>query len=217
MIEVLSMAAAIALQAEPKEKEGLPLETSRRIEFTTNEATWLSLDVAPDGRSLMLEIAGDLYTLPIEGGEARAVLTGLPFESQPRFSPDGKWIAFLSDRSGAENVWIARPDGAEAKKLSDDKDSEFASPAWSADGRYVIAARTNWGQSTYELWMYHVDGGAGVQLTKAKPEPKTLGTSGQTRSGPWPRPTAGISTTLARTAASNTTRPSPCGKSREWT
>ncbi len=173
MIEVLSMAAAIALQAEPKEKEGLPLETSRRIEFTTDEATWLSLDVAPDGRSLMLEIAGDLYTLPIEGGEARAVLTGLPFESQPRFSPDGKWIAFLSDRSGAENVWIARPDGTEAKKLSDDKDSEFASPAWSADGRYVIAARTNWGQSTYELWMYHVDGGAGVQLTKAKPEPKT--------------------------------------------
>jgi Tol biopolymer transport system component len=176
MIEVLWMAAAMILQAEgkdPKEEEGLPLEPTRRIEFTTDEATWLSLDVAPDGRSLMLEIAGDLYTLPIEGGEARAVLTGPPFESQPRFSPDGKWIAFLSDRSGAENVWISRPDGSEARKLSDDKDSEFASPAWSADGRYVIASRTNWGQSTYELWMYHVEGGAGVQLTKAKPDSKT--------------------------------------------
>ncbi len=177
MIEALSLVAAMILQAEAtekeKEKEGLPLETTRRIEFTTDEATWLSLDVAPDGRSLMLEIAGDLYTLPIEGGEARAVLTGPPFESQPRFSPDGKWVAFLSDRSGAENVWIARPDGAEAKKLSDDKDSEFASPTWSADGRYVIASRTNWGQATYELWMYHVEGGAGVQLTKAKPDPKT--------------------------------------------
>ncbi len=179
MIEALSMVAAMVLQAEApegpkgKEKEGLPLEPTRRIEFETDEATWLSLDVAPDGQSLLLEIAGDLYTLPIEGGEARAVLTGPPFESQPRFSPDGSWIAFLSDRTGAENVWIAKPDGSDAKKLSDDKDSEFASPTWSADGRYVIASRTNWGQSTYELWMYHVDGGAGVQLTKAKPDPKT--------------------------------------------
>jgi Tol biopolymer transport system component len=179
MIEVLSMVAAMVLQAEApegregKEKEGLPLEPTRHIEFETDEATWLSLDVAPDGRSLLLEIAGDLYTLPIEGGEARAVLTGPPFESQPRFSPDGKWVAFLSDRTGAENVWIAKPDGSDAKKLSGDKDAEFASPTWSADGRYVISSRTNWGQSTYELWMYHVEGGAGVQLTKAKPDPKT--------------------------------------------
>ena len=179
MIEALSMVAAMVLQAEApegregKEKEGLSLETTRRIEFETDEATWLSLDVSPDGQSLLLEIAGDLYTLPIEGGEARAVLTGPPFESQPQFSPDGKWIAFLSDRSGAENVWIAKPDGSDAKKLSDDKDAEFASPTWSADGRYVISSRTNWGQSTYELWMYHVEGGAGVQLTKAKPDPKT--------------------------------------------
>src|SRR5262245_5461231 len=182
MIQALSLVAAMVRQAgspeksekkDSKEKEGLVLATTRHIEFTTDEATWLSLDLAPDGKSMLLEIAGDLYTLPIEGGEARAVLTGPAFESQPRFSPDGKWIAFLSDRSGAENVWIARPDGADAKKLSDDKDCEFASPTWSADGRYVIVSRTNWGQSTYELWMYHVDGGAGVQLTKAKPDPKT--------------------------------------------
>ena len=100
MIEVLSMVAAMVLQAEGpegKSKEGLPLESTRRIEFTTDEATWLSLDVSPDGQNLFLEIAGDLYTLPIEGGEARAVLTGPPFESQPRFSPDGKWVVFLSD------------------------------------------------------------------------------------------------------------------------
>ncbi len=174
MIEVLSMVAAIALQAEEKKKdEVLPLQTTRKIEFETDEATWLSLDVSPDGKTLVLEIAGDLYALPIEGGEARAVLTGPPFESQPRFSPDGKWLAFLSDRTGAENLWIAKPDGTDPKKLSDDKDAEFASPAWSADGRYVIVSRTNWGQATYELWMYHLEGGGGVQLTKAKPDPKT--------------------------------------------
>ena len=65
MIEALSMVAAMVLQAdasEGKEKEGLPLLTTRRIEFETDEATWLSLDVSPDGH-LLLEIAGDLYTL----------------------------------------------------------------------------------------------------------------------------------------------------------
>src|SRR3989304_7046770 len=112
MIEALSMVAAMVLQAgapEGKEKEGLPLEPTRRIEFETDEGTWLSLDVSPDGRSLLLEIAGDLYALPIEGGEARGVLTGPPFESQPRFSPDGKWIAFLRNRPGAAKGWISEP------------------------------------------------------------------------------------------------------------
>ena len=142
MIESLFVVAAAFSQAEVKEKKDvLPLETTRRIEFETDEATWLSLDVSPDGNTLVLEIAGDLYTLPIGGGEARAFLTGPPFESQPRFSPDGKWIAFLSDRTGAENVWIAKPDGSEAKKLSDDKDAEFASPDWSADGTQLVYSR----------------------------------------------------------------------------
>src|SRR3989304_2859365 len=121
MIEALSMVAAMVLQAgapEGKEKEGLPLEPTRRIEFETDEATWVSLDVSPDWRSLLLEIGGALYALPIEGGEARGVLTGPPFESQPRFSPDGKWIAFLSDRTGAENVWIAKPDGSGGEETS---------------------------------------------------------------------------------------------------
>jgi Tol biopolymer transport system component len=174
MIESLPLLVATVLRPQEKPKDdALPLQTTRRIEFETDEATWLSLDVSPDGERLILEISGDLYTLPIEGGDATAVFSGPAFESQPRFSPDGMWVAFLSDRTGAENVWIARPDGSGAKKLSDDKDAEFASPTWSFDGRYVIVSRTNWGQATYELWMYHVDGGAGVQLTKAKPDPKT--------------------------------------------
>ena len=66
MMEALSMVAAMVLQAESpegKEQEGLPLLTTRRIEFETDEATWLSLDVSPDGQSLLLETAGDLYAL----------------------------------------------------------------------------------------------------------------------------------------------------------
>jgi Tol biopolymer transport system component len=172
-IALVGTLSAAQEKAASEKEEGLPLETTRRIEFETDEATWLSLDVSPDGGSLVLEILGDLYTLPIGGGEARAIVTGPAFDSQPRFSPDGSRVAFLSDRDGAENVWIAGADGSDPRKLSQDTDAEFASPAWSADGSYVIASRTNWGQGTYELFLYHVSGGGGVQLTKAKPEPKS--------------------------------------------
>src|SRR5580704_18816985 len=91
---------------DKKEKKGLPLKPERKIEFTTDEGTWLSLDVSPDGKTIVFELLGDIYTLPIEGGEAKLIDGGMAFDSQPRFSPDGKWITFVSDREGSENVWI---------------------------------------------------------------------------------------------------------------
>ena len=81
-----------------KKKAGLPLEPDRTIEFTTDQGTWISLDVSPDGKTIVFELLGDLYTLPIVGGEAKAIMTGLAFDSQPSYSPDGKTIAFVSDR-----------------------------------------------------------------------------------------------------------------------
>ena len=109
---------AKAEKKDEKKKEGLPLEPERKIEFTTDEGTWLSLDVAPDGKTIVFELLGDLYPLPIEGGAAKRLTSGLAFDSQPRFSPDGQWLAFLSDRDGAENLWIMKADGTEPKKLS---------------------------------------------------------------------------------------------------
>ncbi|HIF06634.1 MAG TPA: hypothetical protein EYQ64_06680 [Gemmatimonadetes bacterium] len=67
-----------------------------QISFTTTEGTWVSLDVAPDGGSLVFELLGDVYVLPVEGGRARPVLTGSAFQSQPRFSPDGRLLAYVS-------------------------------------------------------------------------------------------------------------------------
>src|SRR2546427_13203420 len=79
------------------EKKGLPLKSDRKVSFTTDEGTWLSLDVSPDGKTIAFELLGDIYTLPIEGGKAKLIDGGMSFDSQPRFSPDGQWIAFLSD------------------------------------------------------------------------------------------------------------------------
>src|SRR5260370_42244097 len=80
------------------EKKGLPLKSERKIEFTTDEGTWLSLDVSPDGKTIVFELVGDIFTLPIEGGQAKLISGGMAFDSQPTFSPDGQWITFISDR-----------------------------------------------------------------------------------------------------------------------
>ncbi|HVH61903.1 MAG TPA: hypothetical protein VM709_16275, partial [Candidatus Sulfotelmatobacter sp.] len=154
-----------------EEKKGLPLKPGRKIEFTTDEGTWLSLDVSPDGKTIVFELLGDIYTLPIEGGQAKLVDGGMAFDSQPRFSPDGNWIAFLSDREGVENVWIMKADGSEPKQVSKDPNGEFASPSWSPDGKYIFVSKTNFGIGPREIWMYHVDGGTGIQITKSKPTP----------------------------------------------
>ena len=113
---------------EKKEKKGLPLKTERKVEFTTDEGTWMSLDISPDGKTIIFDLLGEFYTLPISGGEARPLMTGLPFDSQPKFSPDGKMIAFVSDRSGSNNLWISKADGTEAKQLSQEKQAEIISP-----------------------------------------------------------------------------------------
>jgi Tol biopolymer transport system component len=158
---------------EPEEKEGLPLEPERTIEFETDEGTWLSLDVSPDGSTIVFELLGDIYSVAVTGGEAKPLLTGMAFESQPAWSPDGETIAFLSDRDGSENLWIANADGSEPRKLSAETKADMLSPEFSADGNYVFISKGAWSLGTYEVWMYHVLGGAGVQVTKAKPSPET--------------------------------------------
>src|SRR5579862_522783 len=156
-----------------EEKKGLPLKSDRRVTFTTDEGTWLSLDVSPDGKTIVFELLGDIYTLPMEGGKAKLIDGGMSFDSQPRFSPDGQWIAFLSDREGSENVWIMKADGTGAKQVSKDPTNEFASPSWDPTGKYIYVSKTKFGIGPREIWMYHVDGGTGVQITKSKPSPTT--------------------------------------------
>lgn len=171
-------AAAQDKQAEKKdekkeEKKGLPLKPARKIEFTTDEGTWLSLDVSPDGKTIVFELLGDIYTLPIEGGTAKLIDGGMAFDSQPKYSPDGKWIAFISDREGSENVWIMHPDGGGVKQVSKDPNNDFTSPSWAPDGSYIFVSKAGFGIGSSEIWMYHVDGGSGLQITKSKPTPAT--------------------------------------------
>ena len=152
-----------------KKEEELPLKTDQKIEFTTDEGTWMSLDVSPDGKTIIFDLLGDIYTMPSTGGEAKRIIGGLSFESQPKFSPDGKKIAFISDRSGAENLWLADADGSNPKSLTKGRNQMFLSPSWTADSNYVIASRSGDAIGTFALWMYHKDGGTGVTIGPPDP------------------------------------------------
>src|ERR1051325_3332804 len=159
-----------------KATKELPLEPGRKARFTTSKGSWISLDVSPDGQTILFDLLGDLYTLPMAGGQARPLLTGMASESQPRFSPDGKRIVFVSDRSGGENVWTMALDLKDTTQITKGNDNIYASPEWTPDGRYVVAskARPPFGDAA-KIWIYHVQGGSGVQLGKPGPTDKQIG------------------------------------------
>ena len=145
--------------------EGLPLKPTRILNFTTDEGTWISADVSPDGQTLVFDLLGDLYVLPIEGGVAKVLSRGMAFDTQPRFSPDGRHIVFVSDRDGSENVWIMKTDGSGAAPLTSGKDTVFISPEWIPDGDAIITAKTGVVRnSLMEIWLYSIADRKGVSL-----------------------------------------------------
>ena len=162
----------------------LPLEPTRTISFTTDEGTWMSLDVSPDGKTIIFDLVGDLYSMPFRGGEAKRITSGIALDSQPVFSPDGKMISFISDRGGSENLWVSDLDGSNPKQLTKSNNGQFASPVFSNDGNYVFISQTSWPARTFEIWMYHVKGGSGIQITKSKETPNALGSQWKNTLGP---------------------------------
>ena len=153
---------------------GLPLKTARTHTFTTTKGTWMSLDVSPDGQRIVFDLLGDIYTMPITGGKATALTHGLAYDAQPRFSPDGKRIVFVSDRSGGENVWLMNADGKDTTALTTGNINMYVSPTFSPDGKYVVVSRSGGTFGTAKLWMFHVDGGRGVQLSMTPAPAPTL-------------------------------------------
>ncbi|MSR01331.1 MAG: hypothetical protein EXR94_01125 [Gemmatimonadetes bacterium] len=162
---------------------------TRSVTFTTTEGTWVSLDVAPDGQTIVFELLGDLYRLPRKGGKATPILTGTAFQSQPRFSPDGGSLVFVSDGSGSDNVWIAAADGTNPRQLTRIPRSLVISPAWSPDGRVVYATVVE-GRNAAEIWRFDVSTGAGEKLIPNRngPPSQLVSTPAPGGYGPYPSP-----------------------------
>jgi len=156
---------------DKKKDKDLPLEAERLIKINTTEGTWMSVDVSPDGKQIAFDMMGDLYTIPFEGGEATQLTDGMAFDAHPRYSPDGKHLLFTSDRDGSDEVWYLNLETEETHQVTKGKDNRYPNAEWTADGEYIIAAK---GGLTNKLWMYHKDGGKGVQLIEEPENLKTI-------------------------------------------
>jgi len=143
--------------------------TIEQVPIQTDEGTWMDVDVSPDGGMLAFTMLGDIYTMPITGGEPTRISEGLAWEVQPRFSPDGTRIAFTSDRGGGDNIWVMNVDGSDKRQVTDESFRLMNQPYWSPDGRFIIAKKhftTARSAGTGEIWMYHVSGGGGVAIVE---------------------------------------------------
>ncbi len=157
-------------EKKPDPKKPLPLEPGRKIRLQTDEGTWISLDVSPDGKQIAFDLMGDIYLMPVEGGKATPLTSGLAYDTHPKFSPDGKKIAFTSDRSGAENVWYIDMEKQDTVQVTKDNDQHVQSADWTPDGDYLVVSK---GGRNLKLYLFHKDGGGGTQLIKT---PETLKT-----------------------------------------
>ena len=129
--------------------------TTRTIEFTTEEGTFESVDISPDGRWIVFDLLGHIYRIPSRGGQAECLTqdSGSALNYHPRYSPDGGLIAFVSDRTGGQdNLWVMAPDGSDARGVFLDRGSRIRQPAWTPDGKSIVAVRVF---PTLMDWEFH--------------------------------------------------------------
>ena len=164
---------------------------SQTIDVT--EGTWIHLDVSPDGQQIVFDLLGDLYLMPISGADGgggsfpRVLTSGVSWDMQPRFSPDGRTVAFTSDRKGksgrgGDNIWCLGVDGTGLQQVTNETFRLLNGPTWSPDGNYLAArkhftSRRSLGAG--EIWLYHRDAlranaTGGVRLTTRPDDQKDV-------------------------------------------
>ena len=148
------------------------------VTFETSEGTWMNLDVSPDGQEIVFDLFGDIYIMPVDGGDAVVLREGLAYEIQPRFSPDGSKISFTSDAGGGDNIWVMNRDGSDAPQVTEESFRLLNNAFWTPDGNYLVARKhftSSRSLGAGEMWMYHITGGSGIQLTERPNDQQEIG------------------------------------------
>ena len=133
------------------------------VDFTTDEGTWMSVDISPDGNWLVFDLLGHIYRLPVSGGDAESLTqsSGIALNFHPRFSPDGSEIVFVSDRAGQNNLWVMNADGSKPRIVFEDPVSRVTQPIWTPDGSEIIAVREfptySMHRRSARIWAFPVD------------------------------------------------------------
>jgi Tol biopolymer transport system component len=164
---------------KPEEKWDTTLArgTTREIAFDTSEGTWMSVDISPDGKWIVFDLLAHIYRMPVTGGNAECLTqkSGVALNAHPRFSLDGKYIAFISDRAGQDNLWVMNADGSNPHAVVEDKDLRMYEPAWTPDSQNILVSRHSVATGLEArppagIWLYNRDGGKGIEIVSSKDE-----------------------------------------------
>jgi Tol biopolymer transport system component/imidazolonepropionase-like amidohydrolase len=155
-----------------------PRGRTRTISFRTDAGTGMSVDISPDQRWIVVDLLGNIYRLPATGGKAEILTgdSGIALNFHPVFSPDGTRIAFISDRSGQNNLWIMNADGSDPRPLFLDPTTRISEPVWSPDGKSIVAVRSfatpgrGWHRVNTQIWRFPLDRGKPELLIAGKQE-----------------------------------------------
>lgn len=126
-------------------------------------------DISPDGKTVAFSYLGGLWTVETIGGIARPVTMHEAFHINPAFSPDGKWLAFTSNRNGSYDVFVVSAQGGKPRRLTFDSSSDMVN-GWSPDGKHILFS-SNRGTGFppgYELYSVPFDGGRVRQVSAAE-------------------------------------------------
>ena len=177
-IYILLLTLTVHASAQQKwnvERTGMP---AKAVSFTTDEGTWMNLDVSPDGKEIVFDLLGDIYKMPVDGGRATVLSAGSAFETQPRFSLNGKLISYTSDKDGGDNLWVMNTDGTGKRAVTKESFRLLNNASWTPDNQYLIARKhftSTRSLGAGELWLYNINGGEGIQLTKRKNDQQDAG------------------------------------------
>ncbi|MFI5162249.1 MAG: amidohydrolase family protein [Sphingobacteriales bacterium] len=178
ILVVLTLTLSTNILYAQKWNVDAPPGPSKKVTITTDEGTWMDLDVSPDGQNIVFDLLGDIFTIPIKGGKATILASGKAWEIQPRYSPDGKQIAYTSDRDGGDNIWVMNSDGTNKHPITKENFRLLNNPYWTPDGQYIVARKHFTGTRSLgagEMWLYNINGGDGIQLTKRKNDQQDAG------------------------------------------
>ncbi len=121
---ILILLLSLPLFAEEKAEEEKKWDVNNppgeytTAQIKTNTGTWMNLDLSPDGKTIVFDMLGDIYTMPVTGGKAQNITQSMAWDMQPRFSPDGQLLAFTTDQGGGDNIWTMATDGSDQKQVT---------------------------------------------------------------------------------------------------